>query len=1074
MNRDSQEEDNGSEAPIRKGSLLKPTSDLANGQIKEDKSKSAKTKKEILKNILDESWDKMDRITKKSKKVKPIHSPIKNQGTEKVKDILENKVKHLNPMNNKITPLKTSPRQSDGVIAEASQHSTKDYHRKNPELTVANSEHKNEIHKDLDIPIIPERKHTLPDGEEEEEAKQISLPPLKGLKKSPEGGNPENKLKSLFKGLPNPSNVNREAEPLASHLQTGTLPAINHKGSLESINTQKLKAATSGNMKFGKGFNAVAKLAQKKFRRGAERARRRTRMQQNIFHFSEIEENNENSRYPSLFKFLNSTAFQLILLIVTFYTLFFDDYELLTSPKYTDLWYDIFSITAFAILIFELVLSSIAVKQYFNSYSFYLDLISALSIIFDLGMVKNAMSDTGQTSQDGIDRIGKLVRLLRLIRLFRISRVYKSFSNRANQRMAKDGSQQRAGKKDSRVGQKLSEVATKMTIMMVFILLICLPVFEADFWYSLPKAQYKFCSQYVNLMGIGYPQKANFKTLKYHTEEAVFDESSETKMIAKLTKEMLFDFSSKANSDILRIYFSDGNEDYYYKSRIEDLRKSEIEGVSCKFNSRKVYIFSDKKGVANLNAILNILRTLFISAVLMGGAYLFKSSTHSLVIGPIERMIAKIIRVIERPQAIKEEAFIQQEEKSYKGEMSRIDACLTGLTSENNLNELLGVGKKKKKLETMYLEEAITKIGVLLGVGLGEAGSMLINNYLNKDSNILNIAHETSAIFCFCDIRNFTDSTEILQEEAMIFVNSIAEIVHTTADMTLGAANKNVGDAFLIVWRMTSQDYTIIDAKKTKMDVVWTNLGDLAFFAVLKMHAEIGRSFSMRKFVENQMMIEKFGQNFKIKLGFGLHFGWAIEGALGSNFKVDVTYLSPHVNIAVKLEGDTKRYGVPILLSGEFYDLLSLSNRLLCRQIDMVYIDDGESLRYYTPKISDEGNKYSQVSPIQSHMQQTLQRVNTKKLIKASIFEGGLVGEHLFENDRDIAMLVERAENEGAFKSFSIAWDFYKGGHWQIAKSSFEKVLAHQPNDGPTLFLMDFMRKHDFKKPFWWKGIRNE
>jgi hypothetical protein len=35
-----------------------------------------------------------------------------------------------------------------------------------------------------------------------------------------------------------------------------------------------------------------------------------------------------------------------------------------------------------------------------------------------------------------------------------------------------------------------------------------------------------------------------------------------------------------------------------------------------------------------------------------------------------------------------------------------------------------------------------------------------------------------SGIFGFCDIRQFTDVTECLQEEVMVFVNRIAEIVH--------------------------------------------------------------------------------------------------------------------------------------------------------------------------------------------------------------------------------------------------------------------------------------------------------
>ena len=32
-------------------------------------------------------------------------------------------------------------------------------------------------------------------------------------------------------------------------------------------------------------------------------------------------------------------------------------------------------------------------------------------------------------------------------------------------------------------------------------------------------------------------------------------------------------------------------------------------------------------------------------------------------------------------------------------------------------------------------------------------------------------------------------------------------------------------------------------------------------------------------------------------LGFGLHVGWAIEGAIGSNYKIDASYLSPNVNL---------------------------------------------------------------------------------------------------------------------------------------------------------------------------------
>ena len=41
----------------------------------------------------------------------------------------------------------------------------------------------------------------------------------------------------------------------------------------------------------------------------------------------------------------------------------------------------------------------------------------------------------------------------------------------------------------------------------------------------------------------------------------------------------------------------------------------------------------------------------------------------------------------------------------------------------------------------------------------------------------------------------------------MVFVNEIAEIVHSTVDSMSGSANKNIGDAFLLVWKYSPTDY---------------------------------------------------------------------------------------------------------------------------------------------------------------------------------------------------------------------------------------------------------------------------
>ena len=43
--------------------------------------------------------------------------------------------------------------------------------------------------------------------------------------------------------------------------------------------------------------------------------------------------------------------------------------------------------------------------------------------------------------------------------------------------------------------------------------------------------------------------------------------------------------------------------------------------------------------------------------------------------------------------------------------------------------------------------------------------------------------------------------TEVLEEKVMTFVNEVAEIVHSTVNYFEGATNKNIGDAFLMIWK---------------------------------------------------------------------------------------------------------------------------------------------------------------------------------------------------------------------------------------------------------------------------------
>lgn len=90
-------------------------------------------------------------------------------------------------------------------------------------------------------------------------------------------------------------------------------------------------------------------------------------------------------------------------------------------------------------------------------------------------------------------------------------------------------------------------------------------------------------------------------------------------------------------------------------------------------------------------------------------------------------------------------------------------------------------------------------------------------------------------------------------------------------------------------------------------------------------------------------------------MGNGLHLGWAIEGAIGSFYKIDASYLSPNVNMSNRLEAGTKIYGVPLLLTGDIYDHFTKECKAICRQLDYIDIGTETPCRLYTVDVMIDG-----------------------------------------------------------------------------------------------------------------------
>jgi len=350
--------------------------------------------------------------------------------------------------------------------------------------------------------------------------------------------------------------------------------------------------------------------------------------------------------------------------------------------------------------------------------------------------------------------------------------------------------------------------------------------------------------------------------------------------------------------------------------------KNDIPGIS-----NFVFVFDSTEWVMQERG-LNILQTFFIIIVLAGGAAMFSKDANTLVLGPVERMITKLNIIRKNPfEAIKmseeelrkdhaKQALIR---KSNAPENGRKQAAL----SEDEVIALQSVqGNRKKKrtfgdklhdfsdwlsqkrkpasqpsnklMETVVLEKTIIKLGGLCALAFGEAGSNVIamNMKESDTTSAINTMIEgaiVDGVYGFCDIRNFTDATEILQDGVMLFVNQIGEIVHTLVDQHCGSPNKNIGDAFLLVWRL---------AGKSKADC--ERICELSILAFVKVIAATNKSPVLAQYRLHDGLIARM-PNYRVRMGFGLHRGDSIEGAIGSEFKVDASYLSPGVNLSADL-----------------------------------------------------------------------------------------------------------------------------------------------------------------------------
>ena len=216
-----------------------------------------------------------------------------------------------------------------------------------------------------------------------------------------------------------------------------------------------------------------------------------------------------------------------------------------------------------------------------------------------------------------------------------------------------------------------------------------------------------------------------------------------------------------------------GDDVWCSAANVEPLRTVVEESITVATDASRMAL----SNVANARgqALVNILQVVFIILLMGVSSYLFQQDAEKLVIGPLTRM-AKVVAAL----------------------------------SENPLAKIEEAGEGDPKFETDFVERAIKKFGKLLQIAFGEAGSEIIGK--KKDGtqkkakggeiNPMVAGRKIQAIFGFAILNHFNDCTDALQEDVMLYVNIVADIVHRTVKDNAGAPNKNIGDAFLVAWKL--------------------------------------------------------------------------------------------------------------------------------------------------------------------------------------------------------------------------------------------------------------------------------
>ena len=153
----------------------------------------------------------------------------------------------------------------------------------------------------------------------------------------------------------------------------------------------------------------------------------------------------------------------------------------------------------------------------------------------------------------------------------------------------------------------------------------------------------------------------------------------------------------------------------------------------------------------------------------------------------------------------------------------------------------------------------------------------------------------------FCDVRNFTSISETMTaHELTTFINNLLTPLSEIILTNRGTIDKYMGDAIMAFWNAPLDD------------------DDHAQHACQSAIAMVKRMKGLNE--EWRAAAQAAGRPYKdVAVGIGINSGDCCVGNLGSVQRFDYSAIGDDVNVASRLEGQSKTYGVPIVIGESSY-----------------------------------------------------------------------------------------------------------------------------------------------------------